>query len=415
MPRIGFRFGFGFAATMTSADFGCFLAYLCSTTVNNLPVVLIPVAVAELNEEVASFVASVASVAVLGSALGKLVNGFVCEAIGNQRASFWYMIGLSLCTRCFASGQLTYAYAGMEFFSSLQWTALSVLMMKRYANDPGGYIKGIATMSIASTGGQFLTKTVAVALLRYFHWTTIASAASYIALVAALIVLFFLPETAPSIRDFQFQKMIRATKEIVSTRVFWLVGMAHSASMLGRGSDRILGAFFHEATHFSPAMSGAFTLSSTFGLLHGLSAGRNFGAMDGPEKERFMERRYVGAILSTISLAVCAYAADFIQRPKLVAVWIALSAFGLTSNTVFLFFNIPNIVANTFPSQAVCLSTIDAVGFGVAAPMWKAFGILAAKYNFSTSWLFMATIFVTCRALMVPAMKPIFYTKMVPS
>jgi hypothetical protein len=126
--------------------------------------------------------------------------------------------------------------------------------------------------------------------------------------------------------------------------------------MLGRGSDRILGAFFHEATHFSPAMSGAFTLSSTFGLLHGLSAGRNFGAMDGPEKERFMERRYVGAILSDKYhwQYVRNACADFIQRPKLVAVWIALSAFGLTSNTVFLFFNIPNIVANTFPSQAVC-------------------------------------------------------------
>jgi hypothetical protein len=144
---------------MTSADFGCFLAYLwqhdreqSSSSSYRLPW-------RNLNEEVASFVASGGVSGCFGICPGKLVNGFVCEAIGNQRASFWYMIGLSLCTRCFASGQLTYAYAGMEFFSSLQWTALSVLMMKRYANDPGGYIKGIATMSIASTGGQFLTKT----------------------------------------------------------------------------------------------------------------------------------------------------------------------------------------------------------------------------------------------------------------
>lgn len=391
-----------------SADFGCFLAYLCSTTVNNLPVVLIPVAVAESSKEVASFVASLASVAVFGSALGKLVNGFVCEALGNQRASFWYMICLSLCMRWFASGQLMYAYAGMEFFSSLQWTALSVLMMKRYKNDPAGYIRAIATMSVASTGGQFITKTVAVALLQYWHWKVIASAASYIALVAALMVLAFLPETPPSFKDFRVRKMLDDTSEIMSSRLFWVVGVAHSASMLGRGSDRILGAFFHEATHYSPAMSAGFTLSSTFGMLHGLSTGRKFGAMDGKEKDKFMERRYLGAIISTLSLATCAFFSSKLT-PKFTAIWIALSAFGLTSNTVFLFFNIPNIVANTFPSQAVCLSTIDAVGFGVAAPMWKVFGVLASRYSFATSWIFLATIFFGCRVMMIPAMKPILH------
>ena len=391
-----------------SADLGCFLAYLCSTTVNNLPVVLIPVAVAESSKEVASVVASLASVAVFGSALGKLVNGFVCEAFGNQCASFWYMIGLSVCMRWFASGQLTYAYAGMEFFSSLQWTALSVLMMKRYKNDPEGYIKAIATMSVASTGGQFITKTFAVALLQYWHWKVIASAASYIALFAAVVVLVALPETPPSLKDFRAKKMLGDTSAIMSSRLFWVVGVAHSASMLGRGSDRILGAFFHEATHYSPSMSAGFTLSSTFGMLHGLSTGRKFGAMDGKEKEKFLERRYIGAILSTLSLAICAFFSRSLP-PKLTAIWIASSAFGLTSNTVFMFFNIPNIVANTFPSQAVCLSTIDAVGFGVAAPMWKVFGILASRYSFSASWVFLATIFLACRVMMIPAMKPILH------
>lgn len=391
---------------VTATDVGCFLAYICSTTVLNLPVVLIPVAAAESTNEVASFVASIASVAVFGSALGKLLNGFVCEAFGNQRSSFWYLIGLSLCTKWFASGQLTYAYAGMEFFGSIQWTALSVLMMKRYANDPAGYTKGMAAMSLASTGGNFMTKTVAIVLLQYFHWRTIANMASYLALIGALIVLFMLPEIPPSLKDFRLKKMIGDTSEIMSNRLFWVVGVAHSASMLGRGSDRIMGAFFHAATHFSPRLSGGLTISSTFGLFHSLRSGRSFCQMDGKEKLLFMKRRYIGATVSALSLAVCAYFSSSIP-PNVTATWIAISAFGLTSCTGFLFFTIPNTVANTFASPAVCLSTIDAVGFGVAATMWKAFGVLASNYNFTTSWMLVASIFVAGGAVMIPSMQPL--------
>ena len=35
------------------------------------------------------------------------------------------------------------------------------------------------------------------------------------------------------------------------SRLFWVIGVAcYSASVLGRGSDQILGAFLHEATHY---------------------------------------------------------------------------------------------------------------------------------------------------------------------
>jgi Major Facilitator Superfamily len=396
-------------------EYGCFLAYLCSTTVNNLPVVLIPVALTEeggtnvlKSGDVASYVASVASMAVLGSALGKLVNGFVCEALGNQRASFLYMLGLSLCTHWLSLGQLTYAYAGMEFFASLQWTALSVLLSKRYASDLEGYHRGIGIMSLASTGGQFMTKTVAVVLLQYYSWNAIASAATYLAMLAGLIVLVFLPEEAPPLKGFDFQAILLDTKNIMSSRLFWVVGVAHSASMLGRGSDRVMGAFFHQATQFSPAISGGFTLSSTFGLLYGLRLGRKFGTMDGKRKEMFMNRRYIGAVLSTISLAICAHFAKTMQ-PNWTALWICISAFGLTANTATLFFSIPNIVASTFSSEAVCLSTLDAIGFAVAASMWKCFGMLASMYNFSASWLLLGVILVSCRTLMIPSMRPILY------
>jgi hypothetical protein len=58
-----------------SADFGCFLAYLCSTTVNNLPVVLIPVAVAEIVKG--------------GRVIRRIVGLCRCLWVGPRQAGEW--------------------------------------------------------------------------------------------------------------------------------------------------------------------------------------------------------------------------------------------------------------------------------------------------------------------------------------
>jgi hypothetical protein len=410
-----------FHSTSSAIDMGCFLAYLCSTTVLNIPVVLLPVAAAEQTSQVSSLVASIASIAVFGSALGKLCNGFVCEEFGNARSSFWYMVGLCACTKWFASGSLQWASAGMEFFGSIQWTALSVLLATKYEGDAASYTKGIAAMSLASTGGQFITKTIGMILLQYFHWKTIANAASLIALLGALFVWVLLQEAkgndimtfAPQSREARWSQIRTDSYQMIKSPVFWAVGVAHSASMLGRSSDRVLGAFFHEATSFSPRLCGGLTLSSTIGLLHGLKSARSFARLQTvKEKERFMKRRYIGATLSALSLAACAMVSSAGRGVNLsnnvTACWIAVSAFFLTSNTAFLFFHIPNMVAKTFASQAVCLSAIDAVGFFVAAPIWKAFSLIQeAGYGYGASWMMVTSIFVMGGTLMCRFIKPV--------
>lgn len=307
----------------------------------------------------------------------------------------------------------------MEFFGSIQWTALSVLLANKYKGDAAGYTKGIAAMSLASTGGQFITKTVGMLLLQHLHWKTIANGASLIALLGALMVCMVLQEprgttvSATASREVRWSKIRADSLQMVSSPIFWAVGVAHSASMLGRSSDRVLGGFFHEATSFSPRLCGGLTLSSTIGLLHGLSIARQFSKFKTvKEKERFMKRRYFGAIMSTLSLAACANVSSsgrgVILSTNITVCWIAMSAFFLTSSTAFLFFHIPNMVAKTFASQAVCLSTIDAVGFFVAAPIWKAFGLIQdAGYGFGASWMMVTFIFVMGGIIMCRFIKPV--------
>lgn len=412
-------------------DIGCFLTYLFSTTVLNLPVVLLPVAAASaVNDDgdISSYIASIASVAVFGSALGKLVNGHVCQYLGNQVSSCLYMILLCLASKWFASGQLLYAYACMEFCASLQWTALSVLLMKKYASQPQAYSHGIRKMSLASTGGQFLAKALGMILLSYnWHWTSVANTASLLALLGAAAVAICCSEEEKeqiavndenddvvavtttckkqSASRFSLSTAYNDIKVLFSSRLFWVVGICHAASMLGRSSDRVLGAFFRDATLLPGRVCGGLTLASTFGLIHGLHQAKSFLTLR--DKEAFLKRRYMGAIVASVALALVSLVHNV--PTTLTAILICIFGFLLTSSTAFLFFQIPNLVANTFVGrEAVCLSMIDAIGFFVAAPLWKLFGILIGSVSYTASWCMVAACFGIGGTYMMRILQPMF-------
>ena len=128
-----------------SLTMAVFSTYLCSSIVMNLPILLLPMAAAEhaittlTMDMVSSLVMSIPSIAIMGSALGKFVNGFVCRELGAQRSSAIYLLlGSALCCLLFSYSPhnttmtmttvLKWACAGMEFVASMQWTALSVVL-----------------------------------------------------------------------------------------------------------------------------------------------------------------------------------------------------------------------------------------------------------------------------------------------
>ena len=75
-----------------------FVTYLCNILALSLPVVLVPLAATEQfaattvgvsnqSKHIAATVAAISSVATLGGAVGKLVNGFICQHFGSYRSS----------------------------------------------------------------------------------------------------------------------------------------------------------------------------------------------------------------------------------------------------------------------------------------------------------------------------------------
>jgi hypothetical protein len=295
----------------------------------------------------------------------------------------------------------------MEFFAAIHWPSLSVFLERKYRHDAVGYSKAVASLSLASTGGQFISKTIGVILLQYFPWQTIANSASLVALFGSLVVLVTIREPKQFDKEpFSFSKVKQDSAELAASPMFWAVGLAHAASMLGRSNDRVLGAFFHHQTSFSPRICGGLTLCSTIGLVYGLRTGRKFIKLDTKQKRLFLLRRYLGAILSALSLAICA---ALPRLPTAIQVlWIASSGFGLACEMSFLFFHIPNLVSKTFNAQAICLCALDAIGSLGSAPVWRYFGIFAAIYGFPASWVMIAGVMAFGGVLMIWGTKRLF-------
>jgi hypothetical protein len=149
----------------TRWDFALCATYFCNMFAVTLPVVLLPILAAESGQSPAAYCARVAAFSTLGGAMGKLINGFFCQALGAARASNLYLIALAVCAYLLSmikgtSGLASAGYilAGMEFAASVQWTACSVLTSDRYERNDVDFAAGMARLSLASTSGMLLAK-----------------------------------------------------------------------------------------------------------------------------------------------------------------------------------------------------------------------------------------------------------------
>jgi dipeptide/tripeptide permease len=157
---------------------------------------------------------------------------------------------------------LGWMYAGIEFFASMQWTALSVVLAQQYQDNDASFASGIQCMSMASVCGQLFTKFVGMTLLQYLHWRTVAQLGAVMALIGLCIVQVFVknvpptdtttvqPTRTPS--SFQWNRFFTSIQssasKVLSNPLIWAVGYAHAMSMVAKSSDRILGEFYSHAT-----------------------------------------------------------------------------------------------------------------------------------------------------------------------
>lgn len=251
--------------------------YLCSSFVMNLPILLVPMAAAEFSTSsttsVASIVVKITSIAIMGGGLGKLVNGFVCEQVGAKRSSGLYLVACAICCLVFSMASqstLGYAYGGIEYCVSMQWTALSVVFAQFYSKDQASFASGIMRMSLSSTCGQLLAKFAGTFLLQSMSWRTVALVGAVVAMIGACIVTALVPDSQTTttqsssmiLRKQQhyhnkqpiewslvLEKIQDSARTVLTNPLFWAIGYAHAMSMVARCSDRILGEFFSQATN----------------------------------------------------------------------------------------------------------------------------------------------------------------------
>jgi len=255
---------------MQPLDFAVFATYICSMFCLTAPVVLIPVIAGDASMLVpnsalfssvtaSSFAASVASISVLGAGFGKLMNGFVCQTFGSRRSLTFYLSGLSACAFFFARAQnieqLAFAVTGMEFFSSIMWTACAVVFATHYEKDDKKFTSSISFLSLSSTIASLMAKVSFSFLLTFMDWRSLAAFSAFIAGSGILVVNQFVTDSAekkvkPEIEGLSIESVSESVNNVTKNPLFWKVGIAHAVMFLVRTSDKVMGSFFQEATNF---------------------------------------------------------------------------------------------------------------------------------------------------------------------
>ena len=259
-----------------------FATYLCSMFALSIPaVMLVPVIASDPTSHAlalssapdmaasASFLAKMVGLGTFGGAVGKSVNGFVCQALGGRLTSRLYFLGLATSSLLLSQCRQSFHGAAIfmiEFFSSVSWTACTLMLASAYQNSPERFTKGMAVLSLASTLGALFTKGAGILMLQHFHWRNVCKIAAAIALCGACVVHAFIKEhdlmtesdrlrasirqragLKPAAKPKQVVGIVNSLRDILSSPMFWTVGIAHGMGFLARRSDAFLGSFLAAA------------------------------------------------------------------------------------------------------------------------------------------------------------------------
>jgi MFS family permease len=418
---------------MSRMDIAIFIVYFTNMFVVNLSVVTVPaLAEANLINPVASaaFESGVASMAPMGGAIGKVINGFVCQRLGGRRASWIYLVGLAVlsCGMSFTQsvrsiGSILMLY---EFLSSIQWTSICLVMDDKHKNSPRRIARGVGILSLSSYTGALAAKTVGAALLNISGcWRSVTRIGSLVALIGASTMYFGIapPEQRrkldaaesssvdkpPGVAKVPQRNPASVLSSIVTSKLFWMIGIGHSLGYVIRGSDRLLVPFLHQATGFPRHTCASLTSFVTLGLVLGLRKGTVFSAMESvPDKMTMLKRNYVRAIISFLGLSACALNVvhGWIDAPYIMTGVISTLSCLAASSISFQLSQVPMLVASNMfdENKAVALSLVDAGGFFFTSHVFAANSMILRTFGWPVSWTFLAMFLAAGAALMLKYM-----------
>ena len=147
----------------------------------------------------------------------------------------------------------------------------------------------------------------------------------------------------------------------------------------------------------------------TLGFVLGLVSGRKFESLKSiGEKKSFVLKKYAGAALSAVGIALCANPTfgDMLGQYGLAAVITLLT--GVAAACVgYQFYQLPPKYSTTFgEDKPVYISFNDGVGFLLLSPFWSTMtSIVASSPNgWSTVWLIVAAFIAAGGAVMTKSL-----------
>lgn len=159
------------------------------------------------------------------------------------------------------------AIAGMEFCASMMWTACSVLMAERYANDTKKFTAAIMmSLSLGSTTiGTLFAKVLGGALLSRFHWRWVCLLSASLTVFASGILCFFGGDNSrgfltrlkgnkygqrfsKEMPDVSLKSIWSSISNVLGNRMFYAIALAHFTAAIVKTSDKVIGTLLSSAT-----------------------------------------------------------------------------------------------------------------------------------------------------------------------
>lgn len=433
-----------------------FLAYALTSAATAVPVTLIP----SMNESLtfedtqdpSAFAPRVAAYAVLGTACGKFMLSFMGDIFGARRTSVVCsimvsvsLLGLGLCQTATAASRACFC---VEFFQSVQWPCIIVLLATHYRRHGNtAYEGGIFVTSLASRFGVLLGIPCSSLLLRRTSWRLVLALGAWAGLIASSITYLFITDSATQVNDpqnpidpqlwAQFQRrklsvgsvlalvtsvlqknVVPSIKHVLKSPVFYIVALAHTGSSAVRTSERVLGSYYMDTSMgtLSENRAGGLAVFLTFGTIFGLMVAGNVYTK-GSERQRkwLVTKLYIATIVSCYLLAGLAipWLRNTLNAPSLVSIFQVMTTFVMGFSIAVQLCQIPSLVGATFGcDKGMYAGYTDGVAYGLSSLVWRLVGNSVQGDGSGAGWAYgwaaVALILILSAVLMVEFMEYYF-------
>jgi len=397
-----------------------FVAYALTTAATAVPVTLIPAMSDALifgeNQDPAAFAPRVTAYAVLGTACGKFLLSSMGDICGARRTavacSMLQAVSLLAISVCQTANAASWACFLVEFYQSVQWPCIIVLLATHYRRHGNTvYEGGIYVTSLASRFGVLLGIPLwsSMLLRNTIHWRLVAVIGAWVSLIASSIFYLFVNDSPLHQNDPQnpidphllelfhrkkptisncfgfvllvFQNnVLPSIRHVLKSPAFYIVALAHTGSSAVRTSERILGTYYMDTSlgTLSENRAGRLAVFLSFGTIVGLTlAGRFYTKGTERERKRLVTKLYIATIASCYILAILAipWLRNTLNAPQLVLIFQLMATFVMGFGIAVQLYQIPSLVGATFGcDKGLYSGYTDGVAYGLSSLLWRIVG-----------------------------------------